>query len=66
MEDLKQRQLLEERQLPKVLKEDQKVKILEAKKLMKGKKDVEKLRQVGVALAGGHFQKYKMCIFADR
>lgn len=46
IEDLKQRQLLEERQLPKILKEDQKAKIAEAKKMMKGKKDVEKLRQI--------------------
>lgn len=46
MEDLKQRQLLEERQLPKVLKEEHKVKIAEAKKMMKGKKDIEKLRQI--------------------
>ena len=66
MEDLKQRQLLEERQLPKVLKEEQKAKIAEAKKMMKGKKDVEKLRQASGAV-GGHFQgKQFFFFFADR
>lgn len=71
MEDLKQRQLLEERQLPKVLKEEHKVKIAEAKKMMKGKKDIEKLRQASGAVGGkplgsGHFQEKQKLFFADR